>query len=106
MEYRTSCNIRSIPDIRSDKGCDGGPLGLGNGDRGMPTELPTTLTWRTAGRVGDHQFVLWVFTAYAHVRSFYVRNGWVCDQRVEHHVYAWQSMPVVCYSLARPLQQQ
>jgi GNAT superfamily N-acetyltransferase len=53
----------------------------------------------------DHQLVLWVLTGNNRARSFYGRNGWACDQVVEHQVHAGQSLPVVRYSLARPLQQ-
>jgi RimJ/RimL family protein N-acetyltransferase len=54
---------------------------------------------------GDHQLVLWVLTGNNRARSFYAHNGWACDQLVEHHVHAGQSMQVVRYSLARPSQQ-
>jgi GNAT superfamily N-acetyltransferase len=55
--------------------------------------------------VGDHQLVLWVLSGNNRARSFYARNGWVCDQLVERHVHAGQSLPVVRYSLARPFQE-
>jgi GNAT superfamily N-acetyltransferase len=54
---------------------------------------------------GDRQLVLWVLTGNNRARSFYARNGWACDQLVEHHIHAGQSMPVARYSLARSSQQ-
>jgi hypothetical protein len=54
---------------------------------------------------GDYQLVMWVLTGNNRARSFYARNGWVCDQLTERHVHGGNSMPVSRYSLARPLQQ-
>jgi GNAT superfamily N-acetyltransferase len=77
------------------------PRALGTGAGRLVHDAGVDHRWAA----GDHHLVLWVLTGNTRARSFYARNGWVCDQLVEHHVHAGQSMQVVRYSLARPLQQ-
>jgi hypothetical protein len=74
-------------------------LGTGAG-RAMP-DAGVALRWAA----GDQQPVLWSLTGNNRARSFYARNGWLCDELVESHVHAGQTMSAVRYRLPRPLQQ-
>lgn len=91
---------RGQADVGEMYGLYADPNALGTGAGRAAHNAGVAHRWAA----GDHQLVLWVLTGNKRARSFYVRNGWVCDQLVEHHVHAGQSMPVVRYSLARPLQ--
>jgi GNAT superfamily N-acetyltransferase len=77
------------------------PRALGTGAGRAVHDVGVTHRWAA----GDHQLVLWVLTGNNRARSFYARNGWACDQLIEHHIHAGQSMPVARYSLARSSQQ-
>jgi GNAT superfamily N-acetyltransferase len=77
------------------------PGALGTGAGRAVHDAGVAHRWAT----GDHQLVLWVLTGNDRACSFYGRNGWVCDHLVERQIHGGQSLPVVRYSLTRPMQQ-
>jgi GNAT superfamily N-acetyltransferase len=93
-------SARAQPGVGEIYGLYADPGALGTGAGRAVHDAGVARRWAA----GDYQLVLWVLTGNNRARSFYARNGWVCDQLVESHVHAGQAMPVVRYSLARPLQ--
>jgi GNAT superfamily N-acetyltransferase len=91
---------RNQADVGEMYGLYADPRVLGTGAGRAVHDAGVAHRWAA----GDHHLVLWVLTGNNCARSFYARNGWACDQLVEHHVHAGQSMQVVRYSLARPSQ--